>query len=93
VRKLGKRLDLSDAQIRNDLERGEEQGFERTKLYARVFELADVARGRAVPRAMVPRIVLQSPKITRRLTTDWFARRVDERYHRCLARRSAQGLP
>ncbi len=93
VRKLGKRLDLSDAQIRNDLERGAEEGFERTKVYTRVFELADAAHGRAVPRAMVPRIVLQSPKITRRLTTDWFAHRVDERYHRCLARRSPQGLP
>jgi hypothetical protein len=93
VRKLGQRLDLSDAQIRNDLERGEEEGFERTKLYKRLFELADTARGRAVPRAVVPRIVLSSPKITRRLTTDWFARRVDERYHRCLARSSRQGSP
>ena len=86
VRKLGKRLGLSDAQIRSDLERGEGEGFERTKVWSRVFELADGARGRPVPRAMVPRIALKSPKITRKLTTDWFARRVDDRYHRCLGR-------
>jgi hypothetical protein len=35
---------------------------------------------------MVPRIELKSPKISRNLTTEWFARRVEERYERCLAR-------
>jgi hypothetical protein len=34
---------------------------------------------------VVPRIALQSPKITRKLTTEWFANRVDERLRRCLA--------
>ena len=42
--------------------------------------------GSHVPRAVLPRILLQSPKITRKLTTDWFANRVDERQRRCLAR-------
>ncbi len=39
-----------------------------------------------MPRAFVPNIRLESPKITRKLTTEWFAKRVDERYERCLAR-------
>jgi hypothetical protein len=86
VRKLASRIDMSDAQIRNDLEREDDASFEKTRLYSRVFALADEKKGRAVPRAMVPQIRLQSPKITRKLTTDWFARRVDGRYEQCLAR-------
>jgi Protein of unknown function (DUF1615) len=86
VRKLSEKLDLSDAAIRRDLERGAEQDFAATKLYERVFELADKGK-KPMPRAIVPRIRLASPKITRKLTTDWFARRVDERYERCRARR------
>jgi hypothetical protein len=80
VRKLG--LGLGDRQIRRDLERGTEQEFEQTELYRKVFELAD-ARAPA-PRALLPSIRLQSVKITRKLTTEWFANRVDDRYRRCL---------
>jgi hypothetical protein len=86
VRKLASRIDMSDAQIRSDLEREDDEAFEKTRLYSRVFAQAEKTRGRALPRAMVPQIRLQSPKITRKLTTDWFARRVDGRYEQCLAR-------
>jgi hypothetical protein len=34
----------------------------------------------------MPRIVLESPKITRELTTEWFATRVQQRYQRCIAK-------
>jgi hypothetical protein len=85
TRVLGPRLDLSDAVIRRGLEEGTTDGFERTLLYERVFGLADKA-GRRLPRAMLPRIRLQSPKITRQLTTAWFANRVNDRYGRCLSR-------
>jgi hypothetical protein len=86
VRALGKRLGLDDLAIRKALEQGESAEFERGALYRRVFELADAAAGRPLPRAVVPRIALQSPKITRKLTTEWFANRVDERHRRCVAR-------
>jgi len=89
VRVLGRRLDLDEAAIRRDLALGEEERFERTAVYRRVFDLADRAAGRPLPRAIVPTIELKSPKITRRLTTEWFANRVQERYQRCLARRPA----
>ena len=78
------RLDASD--IRHDLERGRDAGFETSRLYTRVLELADRAKGKPVARAVIPRIDLQSSKITRKLTTEWFARRVAERQRNCLAR-------
>jgi Protein of unknown function (DUF1615) len=84
ARKIAQKLELSVAAIRRDLERGESEEFDETRLYERVFALAD--QGKAVPRAVVPKIRLQSPKITRKLTTEWFARRVDQRYERCLTR-------
>ena len=86
VRSLGPRLGMGDAAVRRDLEQGEQADFAQTRLYARVFELAEALERRPLPRAVLPRIALQSPKITRKLTTEWFARRVDERYRRCLAK-------
>ena len=86
VRVLARRLDLADAEVRRDLALGHDERFERTAVYTRIFALADRAAGRRLPRAMVPSIELKSPKITRTLTTEWFANRVDDRYRRCLAR-------
>lgn len=86
VRALGKRLGVSDSSIRSALEKGKTAEFERTALYQRVFALADQSAGRAVPRALVPSIQLHGPKISRSLTTGWYARRVDQRFERCLGR-------
>lgn len=86
---LAGRLGLSEAAIRRDLGRGEAAGFEHTLLYQRVFDYAEQLDRRTLPRAVVPRIDLHSPKFTRRLTTEWFANRVDERHRRCLARIAA----
>ncbi|MGE5115975.1 MAG: DUF1615 family protein, partial [Betaproteobacteria bacterium] len=91
ARVLGERLGLSASAIRRDLERGERDDLDRSELWDRAFALADRIEGRPLPRAVVPRIELKSPKITRRLTTEWFARRVDERYRRCLARAPGRG--
>ncbi|WP_411269287.1 DUF1615 domain-containing protein [Phytopseudomonas dryadis] len=86
VRSLGKRLDMSERAIRRALEQGDSLAFESSRLYERVFALAQSAEGKALPRAILPGIVLESPKITRRLTTAWFAERVDSRHQRCMAR-------
>jgi hypothetical protein len=88
ARTLAGRLHLEPGEIHDALAEGEGPDFVRTDLYARVFELAQVTARKPLPRAMLPRIRLESPKITRKLTTAWFARRVDGRYQRCLAQAS-----
>ncbi|QQN52885.1 DUF1615 domain-containing protein [Stutzerimonas balearica] len=86
VRTLGKQLDLDEDEIRRALLQGDSLTFEDSELYEKVFALADRRAGKRLPRALVPGIKLESPKITRNLTTAWFAQRVDERRRRCLAR-------
>jgi hypothetical protein len=84
VRALGKRLNMRDSAIHNALEQGKTAEFERTQLYREIFALADRAQRRTLPRATIPRIQLHGPKITRSLTTDWYAHRVDQRFKRCV---------
>jgi hypothetical protein len=60
--------------------------FERSLLYRRVFAQAEREAGHALPRAIVPQIVLHSPKLTRSLTTAWYANRVEQRFESCLSR-------
>jgi hypothetical protein len=86
ARVLARRLQMSDGEIRRNLELGKTKAFERSELYVRVFALADRASATRLPRAVLPQIALQSPKITRKLTTEWFAKRVQGRYDTCLAR-------
>ena len=83
--RLRGKLQLSDADILRDLKQEKSFGFVDTPLYRKVMQLAD-SRGSRVAREALPQIRLQSPKITRKLTTAWFANRVDWRYQQCLQR-------
>ena len=86
TRVIASRLRMDAGEIRHDLELGRSAEFAKSRLYTRVFDEADRAARKPVPRAVIPRIELQSAKITRRLTTEWFAKRVAERQRGCLAR-------
>ena len=87
LRSIGARLGMDAAAIRADLQRGDDAGFARTGLYQHVFAIADAkGSGKPVPRASLPQIQLDSPKITRKLTTAWFAGRVETRWKACMAR-------
>lgn len=86
VRTLSAQIDMSDRAIRRDLEKGDKLEFEKSELWKQVFALADKQAGRRLPREILPGIRLESPKITRNLTTAWFAQRVNARYQQCMAR-------
>jgi uncharacterized protein DUF1615 len=90
VRSMARHLDLDDGDIRRALEKGDGPDFEKTALYERVFARAQRVAHKTLPRAVLPEIRLKSPKITRKLTTAWFASRVDARYRDCLSRASAR---
>ncbi|MGL6072342.1 DUF1615 domain-containing protein [Craterilacuibacter sp.] len=83
---LAGRLGLSQEAIQRDLKLEKLSGFGQSPLYRKVFELAGREKGRALPREIMPQIDLKSPKISRKLTTEWFAGRVNWRYQTCLAR-------
>ena len=83
---IGGRLGLSRDALIRDLRLEKTSAFAQTALYARVFALADAAAGSPVPREAMPQIDLKSPKIQRKLTTAWFAERVDGRHRTCLGR-------
>jgi len=85
ARKLGASLGMSDRDIRRQLERGDSDRLEETKLYREVYRLAEKKSGKTLPREVLPGIKLESPKITRNLTTAWFAKRVDDRRAACMA--------
>lgn len=80
------RLQMAPADIVRDLKQEKLSSFEQTPLFQKVFAMADRQAGRRVAREAIPQIVLVSPKFTHRLTTEWFARRVDGRYRACLGR-------
>lgn len=75
---------MKNAAIHQSLKLGDSSDFAKSDLYHRVFALADKQAGTRQPRAILPGIQLKSPKITRNLTTAWFAKRVDEREQRCV---------
>ncbi len=78
------RLNLEDATIHDGLAQANKSSFEHTAIYQGVFALADKLQASPAPRATVPNIVLRGPKLSRNLSTDWYARRVNERFGRCL---------
>jgi hypothetical protein len=85
LRLASARLKMSEGTIHEALMQGRTKEFESTTLYQRVFALAEKQDGRRLPRAIVPSIKLAGPKIKRKLTTSWYAHRVDDRFKGCLS--------
>jgi hypothetical protein len=85
LRGLAPHFEMTNADVRRDLELGQSVEFERSRLYLSVFTMLDGVIGRRAPRAVVPMIVVESFKTTRRLTSYGYAVRATERHKACLA--------
>lgn len=86
LRALDNRLGMSESAILRDLKQEKFAAFGQSELYRKVYALADPLYGGQAPHEQLPQIDLKSPKISRKLTTEWFAKRVDWRYQTCLQR-------
>ena len=84
TRRLAMHFEMTPADVRRDLELGHTAEFERSRLYLSVYTLIDGVLGKPAPRALLPTIVVDSSKTTRRLTTLSYAARVGGRYRSCL---------
>jgi uncharacterized protein DUF1615 len=85
TRQLAKHFEMTEAEVRRDLELGQAAEFERSRLYLSVFTLMDGVLGKPAPRAVVPTIVVETFKTTRKLTSSGYAARVAGRYKGCLS--------
>jgi Protein of unknown function (DUF1615) len=86
LRALAPRLHVDEREIHAALEAARSRDLQRTEVYERVFALAERGARQPMPRAVIPVIKLQGPKISRRLTTSWYAHRVEGRFEQCLGR-------
>lgn len=75
---------ISPITIKTDLEQQKTIVFEDTAIYKTVLQLM-AAKGKAPILQRIPSITLVSEKITRHLTTEWYANSVSGRYKRCMA--------
>ena len=77
---------LSERDVRRDLLTEKTLGLEDTETYHAIKAAAQQRTGRPAEYATLPEVALESPKLSRTLSTAWFARAVDRRYQACLAR-------
>ena len=86
LRALQPSLAMDAAAIRRDLQSSDGSSFEDTRLYHKIYGLAEGRAKGPLARARVPDIALHGPKLRRKLSTAWYASRVDARFQRCMRR-------
>jgi hypothetical protein len=80
---------LDDDDVRDDIRLEKTLDFEDTGLWRAVRDAWTQRTGRAASYARIPDVTLSSPKLTRTLTTAWFADSVKRRYVACRQRQGA----
>ena len=77
---------LSDAQLRKDARTEKTEAFEHTQTWATLKRVYTLKKHKPAAYARLPDVTLSSPKLSRDLSTAWFAKAVDKRYLACLTR-------
>jgi Protein of unknown function (DUF1615) len=89
-------LGVPRTDVRRELLLEKREDFERTRIWQRVFLMAEAAAKQSMPRFILPQISVQSPKFKRTLTTTGYAAQVENRWANCMARQRvgyAEGSP
>jgi hypothetical protein len=76
---------LPTSSIRHDLLAEKTLAFESTETYRAIKDAAEKRWGHPPEYATLPQVALTSPKLSRPLSTAWFAQAVDRRYQTCFA--------
>lgn len=83
---------MGDGQIRQDLRKEKEQGFEETDTYQQIKRLYKEEVKQELPYAVMPEVVISGPKLSRDYNTNWYASRVNQRYTRCIGTGKRMGF-
>ena len=83
---LGATLNLSERSIRRDFLEEKELDFEGTSTWQKVRQKWQERFGTVPEYALMPKVTLDSPKITGNKTTGWFAKNAKRRYWACRQR-------
>lgn len=84
---------ISARQIRSDLRKEKTKSFEQTATFLAISELFTAKTGKNPSYAMMPKVVISGPKLSRDFDTNWFATRVDSRYQTCISTAKRAKLP
>ncbi|MDK1683667.1 DUF1615 family protein [Acinetobacter terrestris] len=77
---------VTPRQIRSDLKKEKNKGFEDTATYRAITKLYQEKTGKDPIYAIMPEVVISGPKLSREYNTNWFATRVNGRYQSCMQR-------
>ncbi len=83
---FGKHHEISDRSIRRAARHEKDEDFESSEIWEKVREVWSKKKGREAPYAQMPNLTLDSPKLSSKRSTDWFAHSVKRRYDECRRR-------
>jgi hypothetical protein len=84
---------LSDRRLSDDAHQEKTLAFENTDTYRAIKTVYATRLGMPPEYATLPQVELESPKLSRKLSTAWFAQAVDRRFQSCLAAAGWQEAP